>query len=346
MSPWLQTFQRRHNIAVVLLLALALVMLATPFLPSLSLSIQLIILAIAVVILGLPHGALDLTLVQGTSNGSWLVLASSALVYLLGSVAVIAAWLMIPVPALVSFLMIALVHFGLGDTAELRGIQRALEVGARGGLSTVAPLVFQPQTTLALFALLVGPGAAGTLSAAHEAIMPLGGWLWGTCLVAAVLWRVISLKPGWLQATLELVLTSAVFALLHPLAAFLLYFGFVHSIRHLAELGAARFPGSANRAGRWLMLESLPFTAATLVLAGFAWFAFGGSVSFDEGLIRILFWGLSALTVPHMILVAWWHARGKCQPGDLLASKFKKIAEFPPVTGGGENSRKSELKSR
>lgn len=319
MNPWFLTFQHRHTLAVVVLLALAL--LAAPFLPALSLSIQLIILSIAVVMFGLPHGALDLTLVQGASNGSWRALASSMLVYLLGSAAVIGAWLSMPVPTLVGFLVIAIIHFGLGDTGELRGPQRALEVVVRGGFSTVAPLFFQPQTTLALFALLVGPKSSGTLDATHAAIMPGAGWLWGACLGAAVLWRVIARKPGWLPATFELLLTAAVFAVLHPLVAFLLYFSFVHSVRHLAELGAARFPESATRAGRWLLLESLPFTAATLGFAALAWFAFGRSVSFDEGLIRILFWGLSALTVPHMILVGWWHARGECPPGDLFAGK-------------------------
>ncbi len=319
MNSWLQTFKHRHTLAVGVLLALAL--LAAPFLPALSLSVQLIILASAVVMFGLPHGALDLTLVQGASNGSWQALASSTLVYLLGSAAVIGAWLSAPVPTLVGFLVIAIIHFGLGDTGELRGPQRALEVGARGGFSTVAPLFFQPQTTLELFALLVGPASAGTLSATHAAIMLGAGWLWGACLGAAVLWRVLARKPGWLIATSELVLTAAVFAVLHPLVAFLLYFSFVHSVRHLAELGAARFPKSATRASRWLILESLPFTAATVLLAALGWFAFGRSVSFDEGLIRILFWGLSALTVPHMILVGWWHARGESRPGDLFASK-------------------------
>lgn len=217
--------------------------------------------------------------------------------------------------------MIAIIHFGLGDTGELRGPQRALEVGARGGFSTVAPLFFQPQTTLALFALLVGSESAATLGATHAAIMPGAGWLWGACLGTAVLWRISARKPGWLPATFELVLTTAVFTLLHPLVAFFLYFSFIHSVRHLAELGAARFPKSAARAGRWLMRESLPFTVATLGFAALGWFAFGRSVSFDEGLIRILFRGLSALTVPHMILVGWWHARGECQPGDLFASR-------------------------
>lgn len=320
MKYWFYTFQRRHTIVVTIVLSLAL--FASQFLPTLSLSAQLVILSIAVVIFGLPHGALDLTLVQGGSSGSVRAIAFSTLVYLLGSAAVIAAWLSLPVTTLLGFLLIAAFHFGFGDTEGLRGPQRAVEVAARGGFSTITPLFFQPQTTLALFALLVGPEAAGTLGTTIDVMMPGAGWLWGTCLGIAVLWRVIARKPSWLPATLELLLTATAFAVLNPLVAFLLYFSFIHSVRHLAELGAARFPNSAAHAACWLMLESLPFTAATLVLAAFFGFAFGHSVSFNEGLMRILFWGLSALTVPHMILVGWWHARGERQPGDLFTGRL------------------------
>ena len=111
---------------------------------------------------------------------------------------------------------------------------------------------------------------------------------------------------------------AAIFAVFHPLAAFLLYFSFVHSVRHIADLGAARFPESSARARRWLLLESLPFTSATVLLAALAWFLFAQSIDFNEALLRIIFWGLSALTMPHMILTAWWHSRGEPQPGDLF----------------------------
>jgi Brp/Blh family beta-carotene 15,15'-monooxygenase len=117
----------------------------------------------------------------------------------------------------------------------------------------------------------------------------------------------------------ELLLTTAIFAVFHPLAAFLLYFCFVHSVRHIADLGAARFPDAAPRALRWLLVESLPFTLATVVLGGLAWFVFGRAINFDEAMIRLVFWGLSALTLPHMILTAWWHGRGDPRPGDLFA---------------------------
>jgi Brp/Blh family beta-carotene 15,15'-monooxygenase len=317
MSAWFPAFQRVHTRFVVGFLALALV--ASPFTPSLPLALQLTILALAVVIFGLPHGALDLALVQGASRGSRTALLGAAILYLIASALVLLVWMSAPVAALFAFLAIAVIHFGLGDTEELHGARRAVEVVARGGFAVIAPLVFHPQTTRDLFALLVGPASASQLDAALAIVATPATWLWIACLVVALAWRTIQRAPGWISAVLELLLTTAIFAVFHPLAAFLLYFCFVHSVRHIADLGAARFPDSAARARRWLLLESLPFTAATVAFGVVAWFVLAGSVTFDEAMMRLVFWGLSALTVPHMILTAWWHGRGDPQPGDLFA---------------------------
>ena len=317
MSTWLPAFQRRHTFFVIGLLAIALAI--SPFIPSVPLPWQLTILAMAVVVFGLPHGALDLALVQGASRGSWTALAAAIAIYLVISAAILATWITAPVVALSGFLAIAVIHFGLGDTEDLHGPQRAVEVIARGGFAGIAPLVFHPQTTRDLFGLLVGNASIANLDAALAVMTTPAAWLWIACLIIAVVWRALQRAAGWFPAIAELLLTTAVFAAFHPLAAFLLYFCFVHSVRHIADLGAARFPDSAPRARRWLLIESLPFTIATLLLGAIGWFAVAGSVTFDEAMIRTIFWGLSALTVPHMILTAWWHGRGDPQPGDLFA---------------------------
>lgn len=317
MSTWFPAFQRRHTLFVVALLAAALAL--SPFVPAVPLGLQLTVLALAVVVFGLPHGALDLALVRGAAQGSRLALAAAIGVYLVVSAAVLAVWIAFPVAALLGFLAIAVIHFGLGDTEDRHGPQRAVEVIARGGFAGIAPLVFHPQTTRDLFALLVGPTSSGHLDAALAVITAPALWLWITCLAVAIFWRSLQHAPGWLLAVAELLLTTAIFAVFHPLSAFLLYFCFVHSVRHISDLGAARFPESAARARRWLLLESLPFTLATVVLGAIAWFAFARTLDFDEAMMRVIFWGLSALTMPHMILTAWWHGRGEPQPGDLFA---------------------------
>ena len=277
------------------------------------------LLAAAVVVFGLPHGALDLNLVRGATDGSWVTPAAAIGLYLFAAGAVLAAWIFAPVATLFGFLLIAVIHFGLGDTEDLSGPQRAVEVIARGGFAGIAPLVFHPSTTRDLFALLVGPDSSGSLDSAFAAISSPATWLWAICLVAALMWRGLQHRSGWIAACAELILTTAVFAVFHPLAAFFLYFCFVHSVRHIVDLGAARFPDNGTQATRWLLRESAPFTVATILLAGAIWFLFARSSAYDQTMIRTIFWGLSALTVPHMILTSWWHGRGEPTPGDLFA---------------------------
>lgn len=316
MSGWLPEFRRSHTVAVVVLLGLALA--AAPFLPPLPLALQLSVLAAAVAVFGLPHGALDLALVRGAARDAPGALAAALGVYLAAAGSVVLLWLVAPVVALLGFLAVAVVHFGLGDTEDLDGPSRAVETLARGGFAGIAPLVFHPETTRGLFALLVGSSSAAPLDAALAALTAPLAWVWAAALAVALVGRIVRRGPGWLPAAAELVLTACVFAVFHPLAAFLLYFSFVHSVRHVADLGAARFPDSPSRAGRWLLRESLPFTAATLFVGAGAWLAFGRTTDFDEAMLRLIFWGLSALTVPHMILTAWWHRRGDPRPGDLF----------------------------
>jgi Brp/Blh family beta-carotene 15,15'-monooxygenase len=316
MNNWFPDFQRRHTIAVVALLATALAV--SPLLPTIPLATRLTLLAAAVIVFGLPHGALDLNLVRGATNGSWVTLATAIGLYLIVAGAVLAVWFFEPVVALFGFLLIAVFHFGLGDTEDLRGPQRAVEVVARGGFAGIAPLVFHPSSTRDLFTLLVGPKSLPALDAALSIVSTPATWVWVLCLAGSIFWRAVRYRPGWMVACAELLLTTAVFAVFHPLAAFLLYFCFVHSVRHIADLGAARFPESAGRAARWLLRESLPFTAATIMLAAIIWLLFARSSAYDQTMMRTIFWGLSALTVPHMILTAWWHGRGDPQPGDLF----------------------------
>ena len=163
MSTWLPAFQRSHTLFVIVLLASALAL--SPLVPVVPPGWQLTILALAVIVFGLPHGALDLALVRGAARGSWRALACAIGVYLVVAAAVLAIWIAIPVAALIAFLVIAVIHFGLGDTEDLHGPQRVLEVVARGGLAGIAPLFFHPETTRDLFALLVGPNSTATLDA-------------------------------------------------------------------------------------------------------------------------------------------------------------------------------------
>jgi Brp/Blh family beta-carotene 15,15'-monooxygenase len=96
---------------------------------------------------------------------------------------------------------------------------------------------------------------------------------------------------------MELLTITTGALLLQPLVFFTSYFALLHSPRHLLETAEALGINSLKRICR----ATLPIVLATLVLAVFAYFLLP-RIRLDARLLRIVFIGLAALTVPHMLL--------------------------------------------
>ncbi|MCC5841161.1 MAG: Brp/Blh family beta-carotene 15,15'-dioxygenase [Opitutales bacterium] len=317
-SLWLSRFQAIHLRALVIVLAMTVLLSGwVAQIEGLALGI---LLAIGVAIFGVPHGALDLTLVRGMGVASRRHLAFVTGGYLLLALGVLISWSLAPVTTLAFFLIISVIHFGLGDTEALRGAQRWLEVSARGGLPIAAPLAFHAEVTHDLFLMLTGPATVAAIERLMAWALPLVGF-WAVCLFLAValrLYQSVQHKREHIWAVGELIGLLCVFYLLHPLAAFLIYFCAAHSVRHLADLAAARHPLESGRAARWIGWESLPLSLATVLIAlGFA-LGMSPATSPEATLVRVVFQGLAALTLPHMILTAIWHRLGEPRPGNLF----------------------------
>jgi Brp/Blh family beta-carotene 15,15'-monooxygenase len=328
-DPWLPRFQAFHLRTLVTVLALAALLSGwLAHIDGLALGI---LLAVSVGVFGVPHGALDLTLVRGMGVASkkHLVLVTGG--YLLLSLGVLISWSLAPVTTLALFLLISVIHFGLGDTEDLAGGQRWLEVIARGGLPIAAPLAFHPAVTHDLFLVLTGPASLGAMERFMAWAMPLI-LFWALCLPLAVLlkmYQAFQHNRRSLWAAGELIGLLCVFYLLHPLAAFLLYFCAVHSVRHLADIAAARHPAASGEAVQWIGRESLPLSLATVAIALVAFLMMSPSTAPEASLIRIVFQGLAALTLPHMILTGIWHNMGEPQPGNLFSGKLH-LPKFSP----------------
>ncbi len=102
---------------------------------------------------------------------------------------------------------------------------------------------------------------------------------------------------------LELFTIASGALLLKPLVFFTCYFALLHSPRHLLETAEGLGITSLKR----IYLATLPVVLATLALAGLA-YALLPRISMDARLLRIVFIGLAALTMPHMLLDTIAHA--------------------------------------
>ena len=268
-------------------------------------------IAAAGALIGLPHGAVD-HVVPGWLAGRrlsprWL---AALLTGYLGAVAAGAVALRTaPAATMIVFLAVAAWHFGRGEVAaaaEAAGRpvppagQELLPTFASGLVPVVLPLMLYPRVSRPVLAALAPdlPSPGAELRATAAAVV---------CAVVAA--AVIQLlRAGRRGDAGELLLLTATFAVVHPFAAFGVYFGLWHALRHTARLVDLASAGGAVRIGfrRVAVQAAVPTAGALVVLAG-VWVTARTAVTSPSGgssLLAAELATLAALTFPHAGVVA------------------------------------------
>ena len=249
------------------------------------------LLAIAVAITGLPHGALDPWVAWRA--GMWRTRGGCVAFHLgyIGLAAVVvAAWRLAPGPCLAGFLAISAWHFAGDWRQSLPAWARALA----GSALLALPAWRWPSEMRELFGLLAGP--EGIVIA--DALTLVAPWLAAGMAAAALV--ALHRSPA---TAIELAALAAMALLLPPLLYFIVYFCALHSFRHL-RLAAA---GVAPEARQRMVHVAMLYTALTLLAAAVAWPWLVGAGAqarvWGEDLLRVVFIGLAALSLPHMLVV-------------------------------------------
>jgi Brp/Blh family beta-carotene 15,15'-monooxygenase len=152
----------------------------------------------------------------------------------------------------------------------------------------LGPLLSHPGEVGAIFFAVMGMGAAPPEAVPYPLLLVSSWLLVGSIVFALTLDR---------RAGLELAALGAAAFVLPPLVFFTAYFTLLHSPRHLLRHRRLVAGGPAR-------LITLGYTAiaVTLVIALTALLP-GGPIALQEELVRGLFIGLAALTIPHMVLI-------------------------------------------
>lgn len=263
----------------------------------LSPNVEFIGLAIVVALFGMPHGALDPWIAEriGLSRTRTESLAFN-LVYLLIAALVIVIWTVLPVSSLLVFLAISAWHFS-GDWSHDMGRLTRLGVGL---LLILMPIGFHTDNAAMLFTYLSGDGGQ---KLANALSLPV----WFLIVAMLALAELAAWRGQWL-AGLELLGLLALAYFAPPLVYFALYFCLLHSPRHL--LGLFREAPSSQKPR--LVRMAVVYTVVTLILLGaLAWFwrNQGLAESPNALLTKLVFIGLAAVTVPHMLLITLAHFR-------------------------------------
>jgi Brp/Blh family beta-carotene 15,15'-monooxygenase len=159
-------------------------------------------------------------------------------------------------------------------------------------LVIIAPLAFHTNETLQIFKILN-----------VDLILPHENFLIAWILISLFANIVIvhrSKNDGFFLADWVTVLMLNVF--LSPLAAFTIYFCFLHSVRHsfslIYEIDKNEFKNGLNE----FIKKALPLTLVTTLLFVISVIILKNYYALDEALLKVIFIGLASLTFPHILL--------------------------------------------
>ncbi len=260
-----------------------------------------------VVLIGLPHGAFDgaIAACLGQANRP-LIMIRFIILYLALAGLVVGLWLVFPVATLIGFLGISIVHFGLGDARAGAGLLRYVQAVAHGGVVVAGISQSHRLEVNVIFGYLIGGDTALVWMAIDVATVivavALAIYAWQAYLDAR--WRF-----GFLEAGLLILLFTAV----PPLVGFAIYFCFVHSARHLWSVWTAV---KAEFTRSMLFTGAIAFTFASWGAGAAAYWWCASFMMVELALLRVVFIGLAALTVPHMILVDGFFALKQTIPSE------------------------------
>jgi Brp/Blh family beta-carotene 15,15'-monooxygenase len=243
--------------------------------------------AVAIVLAGIPHGTLDVEIAaahfgQKGIAGKAMIIAS----YLGCAAAMVLLWVLIPELALVSFLIISIVHF----SRDWRGGVDPFLAMMVGWALVALPALASPDDVATIFAALTGNQNGAIIGA-----------LLGAASVPAALGSLVfaywAFSHDDKQSALEVIACIAAALLLPPLIAFAVFFCGLHSPRHMAN--ALRETGTLSFVKKAAIIAAV--SALSLGL-GVLMFLYQGDIPADMGVIRSAFVLISTLTVPHFIL--------------------------------------------
>ena len=252
----------------------------------------------AVMMIGLPHGALDGAVAMTVGYGKRVQdMIKFAGVYTLITIGVVAVWMIIPIISLTLFMVISLVHFGLGDHTARATLSKYIQVMCHGGLVVALIPAVHVDEVEPIFMILTGATNSAQLSSFWAVLILLGVMF----ALSSVGYAILALKDASLRPRFaEFLVLGIALILLPPLTGFAVYFCAVHTMRHVRGVTKAV---KAHDQNTKILPLTLIFTLLTWVGAGIILLLTPDSISFSDAVLRLVFIGLAALTVPHMMLV-------------------------------------------
>ena len=248
---------------------------------------------ISIIVFGIPHGGLDAAI---SRKKGWSATKINTVYfhvfYLILTLLIITLWYFLPLFSLILFLAISAFHFGYSDLNSSKDIRIATLI-SHGGLVPIIIPYFQTDLVLEFFSILSGQENAVTvISIINYLIFPWAGFF------LIYTFNVIKNKT-YSSSYASLLLIVILAWIFPPLVSFSIYFCVIHSPRHIFLILNEMSSQERLRAVKETILYSL-IAFLFMFMVGYY---LADSYIITDSIIKVVFIGLAALTVPHMILI-------------------------------------------
>lgn len=246
----------------------------------------LIVLAIIIFFLGVPHGALDPIFAKKLLPvSSWQSWSFFAILYSLLGLVMIIFWVLSPLLFMITFLGLSVFHF----SRDLENTTPRITKLLYGSAIIILPALLHYDVMVNLFTLILNvDDGLLVVNFLHAIALPY--------LVLLIISIAYEIYRNFFQAV-ELLAVSFLAIVAQPLISFTLFFCGMHSIRHVL-----RTQSYSQLSWKKILLTSLLPMLGVIFIVLLSWVFLPDSPNYSN-ILRLIFVGLACLTVPHMILV-------------------------------------------
>ena len=255
---------------------------------------QLFIFFIPIIWPGIAHGSLDIL----TATRKKLIIDSFTkfiflILYLMIPLVFFFIWQIYPNYVFTVFLILSLMHFGISDKLKSKNLMVANEILLRSFIIISLPIVLHNEQTLEIFYFLKISEDYGFF------LTEVFQYLVYTIIPLLILYTSNSLIKKEYGHLIDIITLLFCFFYFEPLLSFLIYFCFLHSVRHLVN--EKKLLKLTNKK---LLLNTIPMTlivSSLLVFLIFIYFYIPNSIKalFINNVIISLF----CLTISHVLLI-------------------------------------------
>ncbi len=245
--------------------------------------------------IGLPHGSFDGAVASLVGFSNRIQFLKFIFYYLTLFFFVIIFWLNFPIIALTIFIIMTIAHFGLCDWTNYNINNYKFSVSFTHGMTIIFGIIFfNENQSFKIFEYLTNDKI---YSIQQYFFIPYLLTFLSIIYFIYISFFEVKLRKG----IIEIVFLLLIFYLFDPLLSFALYFCFFHTYKHLKHLIGNIYSNLINK--KFVIYSTFIFTAISWVGGLGIVYYLVQNLSLYESILKVIFIGLAALTLPHMLLV-------------------------------------------